>query len=398
VATLIRGAWRLSVVQPLADRRFRCGLAALLLVIGALGLGALLVHQASLPLAQGQFGIDFHDYRIAAQRMGTGDVPYAPAMLEGPVPAQGIDRYRYPPILAQALVPISGLPLQVDNVIWLAIQLAFTYGGTWVAGTAGGLRRSPERALWTGVACVWYLPLFQTLWMGNVSGIVAGLVGFATVPAPRSGGWLASIGLLKGTTGIAASIALFRGRRMAAAAVVTSGLLIALSVAVSPAAWVDYWRVLPNLIAGSASYATNLAPDQLLAHALPAARPVAPLIRILAVALGTGALLSGCLLARRSERWGQAVILAVVASLLIPSSLWYHYLAALLPLAALAWGKAVSRDRVGLFGGVALICMGIAALWIALLGAVVTVAFALSGASARADSERLLVGGIPSPG
>jgi Glycosyltransferase family 87 len=351
--------------HPLTDARFRQVLGSVLLVAGLLVLGTLLIRQASQPVLVGQYGIDFHDYRLAAQRMSAGGSPYAGVMLQGPIPAQGLDRYRYPPILAQLLMPVSGLSLVLDNTLWLIVQSASMFAGVWLAGSAGGLRPSWERALWTALAIVWFLPVFQTLWMGNVSGIVAGLVGLAAYAERRGGTALGLLGLLKGTTGLAAPIALFRDRKTAASAIVASALLVGISLVAAPTAWVDYLRVLPNLAAGSADYATNLAPDQLLGHVLPGLAGLAPFVRLGAVGTGLACLGTACVVARRNDRWATALTLAVAAALLIPSALWYHYLAVLLPLAALAWARATRRERGALVALGGVVTAGIAALWLA---------------------------------
>jgi hypothetical protein len=51
----------------------------------------------------------------------------------------------------------------------------------------------------------------------------------------------------------------------------------------------------------------------------------------------------------------------VVASLLIPSALWYHFFALLLPLGALAWGRLGAPARASLVGAGGLVTVGLAA-------------------------------------
>ena len=62
---------------------------------------------ATTTASPAQVGIDFGDYWTAATRVAHGTSPYAPEMLAGPVDAMGTDRFRYPPPLAQVLVPLS---------------------------------------------------------------------------------------------------------------------------------------------------------------------------------------------------------------------------------------------------------------------------------------------------
>jgi hypothetical protein len=59
--------------------------------------------------------------------------------------------------------------------------------------------------------------------------------------------------------------------------------------------------------------------------------------------------------------------------LLLPAALWFHYLAALLPFAALAWQRATRRDRAVIVGSAAAVTCGVAWLPLATCGAVVLV-------------------------
>ena len=76
-----------------------------------------MLRQASQP--EGQFAIDFGDYHGAARALVETGSPYAAEMLAGPVDAQGLERYRYPPPLAQLLAPLSVLALGAAAAIWL---------------------------------------------------------------------------------------------------------------------------------------------------------------------------------------------------------------------------------------------------------------------------------------
>src|SRR4051812_40300301 len=104
-------------LRTLRSPTFRLVLAWTLAGIGIIVLGAAMLRQASQPT--GQFAIDLADYHGAAQALSRTGSPYAPEMLGGPVDAQGLGRYRYPPPLAQLLVPLSGLPLGTLAIGWL---------------------------------------------------------------------------------------------------------------------------------------------------------------------------------------------------------------------------------------------------------------------------------------
>jgi len=365
-------------LRVFASARFRLAVAGLLLALGIVAVGAYLVARAGQPLAVGQFGIDFADYRAAAERLADTGSPYAPDMLAGPIDAQGLDRYRYPPPFAQLLVPLAGIALGAATWLWLLAQAACLLAAAWLAGEVGGLPRSLERALWTGAATAWFLPVLDTLWKGNVSGLQALLVALLFAGPAASGGALAANGLLKLTPVVLVPLALVRGRLAATALLATTAAIVVPSLVLAPQAWRDYAVVLGNLLGGSADYASNLAPDALLRHAFGLGAPWDAMVRVGALGVGVGLLMLGWRWARRPDGWAGAVTAGVAATLLIPAALWYHYLAVLLPVAIVAWGRANPRQRAALLAGAALVSIGIAWLPLALAGATIAVASALA--------------------
>jgi hypothetical protein len=346
-----------------------------LLLVGQIVLGFVLLRQAQSPT--GQFAIDFADYYVAAQRLAAGQSPYAPEMLAGPVPAQGQDRYRYPPLFAQALVPLSGLPMTTAALVWLVIQAVAVLTAVWVAGSAGGLAVTRERFVWSAVAATYFLPVFHTLWMGNVSGIVA-----LAVALVAAGGTIGAVAALAATllklvpiTLVPAALIPLSRRQVVS---VTTGfvLVVAVSVLLAPQAWSDYLRVLPNLLAGSADYPTNLAPAG-VATTLGLPESVIAVARLLTVVLAVAALVASVVWSRQFalRRLPNGLLLATaaatVAMLLLPSALWYHYLCVCLPVAAFSWKGADRRQRFGLVIGGAAVTIGLAWLPLALAGAAV---------------------------
>jgi len=372
-------------LRVFASARFRLAVAGLLLALGIVAVGAYLVARAGQPLAVGQFGIDFADYRAAAERLADTGSPYAPDMLAGPIDAQGLDRYRYPPPFAQLLVPLAGIALGAATWLWLLVQAACLLAAAWLAGEAAALPRSLERALWTGAATAWFLPVLDTLWKGNVSGLQALLVVLLFSGPAASGGALAANGLLKLTPVVLVPLALLRGRLAATALLATTAAIVVPSVALAPQAWRDYAVVLGNLLGGSADYASNLAPDALLRHAFGLGAPWDAMVRVGALGVGVGLLMLGWRWARRPDGWAGAVTASVAATLLIPAALWYHYLAVLLPVAVVAWGRANPRQRAALLAGAALVSIGIAWLPLALAGATIAVASALAAVRPGVD-------------
>lgn len=340
-------------------------LAAVLWLVGVVVLGAFLLRQAADPL--GQYGFDFRAWYEAAVDVGAGRSPYDAELFAGPVAAE-FWAYKYPPVLAQALVPLTALSLGEAAALWFCAQAAALLGGTWLAARAGGASRSPETLLWCGVATTFFLPSFDTLWKGNVSGVLAFLVAVALVGGAAGGLGVALAALLKTTPVVMVPAALTGGRRSLLGLTLLAPL-VGLSILLAPGAWFDFVRILPNLVSGPAHSATNLSPDSLVSFALPSFPLAAEIARWLAVGLGVVAVLVSMFVSRSPEGWPAAVALGVAALLLVPSATWYHYLAIVLPLAAFAWPRAGRGSRFGLATGAAAVSFGLAALPLALAGA-----------------------------
>ncbi|HET7677515.1 MAG TPA: glycosyltransferase family 87 protein [Candidatus Limnocylindrales bacterium] len=353
-------------------------MAATLWAVGAVMLAAILARQAADP--GGQYGFDFATYHRASAEMLSGRSPYAPEMFRAPVPAQGpgAQVYKYPPVFAEALTPLAVLPLPQAQLAWLLLQTMLVVAGVWLAGSAGGLAATPERLLWSGVAATWYLPIFDTLWKGNVSGLLAFMVGLGALLGLRAGAAAGLAALIKGTTLTLVPMALLAPGSARRGLAIAAGLGI-VSLLIAPGAWLDYAAVLPNLVAGSAAFPTNLAPDALVSqHGPDAIRWLAGPIRLVTVALGVGFLLAGCRAARATQLWPLALTCGVAAMLLLPSSIWYHYLALLLPVAALAWSRATAGGRIAMVASGALVSAALAWLPLAVLGAAGMLAASLS--------------------
>ncbi len=375
-------------VRTLASPRFRLLIAITLAFLGVAILGAAMVRQAGQPA--GQFAIDFRDYLGAAQALAASGHPYAPEMLAGPVDAQGVERYRYPPPLAQLLVPFANIPAGAVATAWLVLQAAAMVAAVWLALGAAGVPRHAERAAWSVVACLGFMPVFDTLWKGNVSGFVALAVSLVAL-----GGATAGIGAMGGTLlkvvpATFLPLLLVQGRRALLAAGACAVAVVGVSFVAAPDAWWDYVRVLPNLLGGSADYATNLAPATMARLAgLP--EPLPGLARAATLGLACAATLGAPLVAwrRRGTFAGRAAgaTLAASAMLLLPAAAWYHYLAALLPIAALAWPAATPSARLALLGSAALVVAGVAVLPSATLGATLMVVVAL-GVHLRRAADR----------
>jgi hypothetical protein len=327
-----------------------------LLVIGLILVSVLLLRQIADP--NGQYAFDFQAYYVAAANLLAGRSPYAPKMFTGPIAAQGAVLYKYPPLLAQLLMPLTIFDMSTAAAVWLVAQASSLYLSVLLALRYAGRRVSVEAALWAGVAVVYFMPAFQTVWMGNVSGPVALFVAlmlqrqtFATVGAS-----LAT--LTKGTAVMLVAPIIATPRRHLLGLFI-GALIFAASIAISPGGWLDYVRVLPNLLSGPAIFVTNFAPDELARFWLPSIALLPLIARLLAVFVAVAAIGFSIIEARRAN-WSRSVSLAVFSMLLLPTALWYHYLCVFLPLAAYGWVNGDVERRAALIAGMAMITIGLA--------------------------------------
>ena len=303
--------------------------------------------------------------QLSASRVGTS--PYATEMLAGPIDAQGIDRYRYPPTFAQLLVPLTALDQGAALWLLLVLQVAAIAAAVGLALRMAGLLR-PEPVLWAGAATLLFLPVFDSLWKGNVSGFLSLLVMLAAMGGATGGSAVALATLLKvaPVTFVPAWFAVDgRSRR---GLVLTALGVVALSALLAPTAWRDYLSVLPNLVSGAADEATNVAPWSVVARSgVP--EVLGGVVRVISLVVAVTAIAASVVVIRRRGGLPVAATLATIAMLLLPAALWYHYLAVLLPLAILAWPSATRSERVSLVGAGALVTGGVAWLPLATIGA-----------------------------
>ena len=207
--------------------------------------------------------------------------------------------------------------------------------------------RSPERALWTIVAVSLFLPMFQSNWLGNISTLVALGVTLTAFGGVIAGGVVAVGLLVKLTPGAFAPAAFFAGRSSRLSLVGTLAVLGGLLFVLAPDAWLDYPAVLRNLVAGSGDVHWNLAPA-VVAEQAGLGAGVVGIIRVGAIVVAGVALVLSVWLARMPGGMPAATVAGTVTMLLLPGTLWYHYLAVLLPLAVMAWPRAGSRVRVAI--------------------------------------------------
>jgi len=292
------------------------------------------------------FGGDHESYRQAAIRLASTGSPYHPLLFAGPI-ANDVKNvpiaYLYPPPLAQLFVPLLGIP-------------AFTLAA-WSSAVQGLIvaivfplvyRRFAFNLAWSSVLGVWLIagvsnPVHFAIYGGNLSGWIAISIAIALVAPRRAGPVVATLmGIVKMTPGILLVPALLtRTARLPVAAV---GLLVVgTSVAISPFAWAEWLRALPNIFQFPPwDGAENFSPVVITsAIGLPQVGSVLTLL-ISATAI------VGAVVLARSGRWYGSIAAAATALLFATSSVGSHYLAILTPLVIAALPNSSRTARVAL--------------------------------------------------
>ena len=195
-------------------------LIVVLAAVGAVLLLVVAVNRWAVPS-------DEHAYWLAAQRLINGEPLYDPsATIVTPY------AYWYPPVLAQALVPVAAvLPSMAFTALWTVLLLACI----WFIAARPPL--GPLGAL----ALIAFLPVAVELWFRNIHLVLAVLVvlGLRRWPAAFAVG--ASIKLAPGL-GIAYLAA--RGRwRDAGLATIVGIAILAVSFVLSPDAWRQFLEI-----------------------------------------------------------------------------------------------------------------------------------------------------------
>ena len=348
-----------------------------------LGIAAYALFLSNLDSHPIRWGGDLRAYYLAGSRVVQDAPLYFGSQLTEPIPADTCDGcFLYPPILAQALAPLSMVALADAQLIWFAVQFVVMYATVWIATSIGGSKPTIERGLWCLVATMWFVPVFASLRFGNVSTILALSVTLVAAGGARAGAG-AALGLFLKVTPAAlipASIAM--GQRSTItllASVVCVGLV---SFVLSPASWLDYPTVLVNLVRGDGDVWHNHALAT-IASQLGAPAIVVSAVSLTTIVLGLTAILASVLVARRAGGAPLAALLGTVAMLIIPGTMWYHYLTVLLPLAGMAWAGATPAARIGMFLAAGVVVIGLANPFVAVMGSTILVVLAANALIAR---------------
>jgi hypothetical protein len=312
------GAWLWRLVSTPRRR---------LIVFTVLGFFVLLrLWSVFLGAGGSSWAYDFSAYFLAAERIATGAALYDPAQLTGSFPPQEQFAYLYPPFLAVALLPLTGLgDFRVGMWAWAAIELVALVGATVVFARQ---RRLPAIVILLLIASE--LALAQVafeLVLGNVHLVLVGLFVLAWVGIERgttAGAYGAGIAIafatiIKVFPGILILWLVLTGRfRAAIAAIVTMLLLAGVTLPwVGLGAWFDYVRVLGN-IGPPVDVWSSIAPTTVLSELTGF-----PVARVAVVIAGLVVLAWAAL--RRQAPISFAI--ALMVSILIVPTLYPHSMA-----------------------------------------------------------------------
>jgi hypothetical protein len=343
---------QLPLLRTFESSRFRLTVASFLVLLG------IAVSAARLALfdpADPSVALDFTAYYQAAERVLAGSSPYLYGQMEGSLPAFCGDCYLYPPFFAQLLVPVTLMPLAAAKTTWFVTSYAAAFVSTWLATGIGGAPRTVERAMWCLAAVLLFDVVASATWVGNV-GTLIGL----SVTMVAMGGAVAGVGATLGTFLKVVPVVLVpavvaSGRRSWMALLATLAIVGGCLVLLAPQSWLDYASVLPNVFAEPADSAQNLAPSRVVsALGEDAIRAT----RVAMLAAGAICIAVSVVIARRPGGMPVAALLGTVAMLVIPGTLWFHYLAVLLPFGAMAWPRARPVVRVLLLAAAVLVGLG----------------------------------------
>jgi hypothetical protein len=245
------------------------------------------------------------------------------------------------------MAAFTGVPLWLAATLGFLLIIGVSWYSVWLATGIGGATRTPESAAWSFVAVAYFLPPINAAFNGNV-GTVLGLLAVVVALGGTVAGVSAALAtLVKVSLGPLVLVALAAGRRSAVSVVVTLLAVTAVSFVLSPQAWFDYPTVLLNMVAGEGDTGANLALVEVASRSGVEGVGITA-VSVATIVAGVASVVGAIWAARRPDGLPLAVLLATVAMLVVPGTLWYHYLAVLAPLAAMAWPRAGRVERTAL--------------------------------------------------
>lgn len=323
-------------------------------ILGSIGwVGLIWIGTRLATMNPSRAGDDLRLLVDAAARVQAGQPLYGAIQSGGTLQAESLF-YSYPPPVAQALVPISGVPFALILVAW---------GAGAVAGIAVAARLlgQPPRGLVLPTLAVapYVYPLAVGLLFGNLNvwfPLVIGLLLGALLRPGRgqeaaAGITLAAVSIAKlhpATLGLWLLVRIRRvdgaERPLLAATILAGAAILGLSLAVGGITpWSDYLTFLrsgastTNLVSS-----LNIGPASLLAQLVGAGDEQA---RVIQIGVTAAALVATCGIAWRTEDVLVSLGGAVAASLVVLPVTWFHYPVALVPIALGALGRAKGVER-----------------------------------------------------
>jgi hypothetical protein len=334
-------------------------------------------------------GFDLSLLLDAARRVLAGESPYDPAMLGGAAPDAVELFYSYPPPVAQAMTLLAWLPNGVVLVLW---AIGATLGFGLVAGRLAAVDRRPVLPMAVRAIAIapLVLPFAVAILFGNLDAwypLAYGALLLTALPGASRRTQVAG-GIAVVVISIAklqpAPLLLWIGlralrerggpqRRVFAAAVVGGLAILGASLLVGGIGpWVDYVQVVKVGASAELVDPRNIGPVSLIAQATGIDGSV---LRWLQIAVVAGVVVVTAIAALRIGDPLLSLALAGAVSLVTLPVTWYHYPAALLPVAAaLAIGYRSARPWLAL----AIVLADVAIVWLPIvwLGVAVVVVMA----------------------
>jgi hypothetical protein len=359
------------------------------IVCGVVGWGGLGWIAIQLDAASSsQVGFDLDLLLDGARAIAGGRSPYDPAMLSGAAPAAPSLFYSYPPLVAQALVPLAQVPNRVMLLLW---DCAAVIG---LLAVAEAMRRTYAPALARRFVLVpvlasvpLILPFAVGLLFGNLDvffPLFYGAMLLAATATPMAGRLAGGVALAAASVKLhPASLVLWFGARTARAdgtrqllTIPVVGLIAGVAaVGVSVTVWgVDAWLDFARVVrAGTGAELVDVRNAGIAAQLALVVGGGEGLARAGHLVVGLGAVVLTVWAAWRRADPVESFAWATAASLSTLPVTWYHYPSALIPVAIAAVlraapGGAARSTRwlvlaAGVVGGVAIAWLPL--LWVA---------------------------------
>lgn len=325
-------------------------------------------------------GFDFELLLTGGRRVASGLSPYEPAMLAGQSVGITTLFFSYPPLVAQALVPLAGVP---SFVVLGALLVAGPLAASAVSGRVARLHGAPLTARDAFLVCLTLLPFWfpftLAMLFGNLDVLFLagyGLLLLGVVPASPSRGSVIAAGValalmsvtklhpvVLGVWLVARGVREWRGddervwivgpalpRSWAIAAVSVAVALVVLAASLLVGGlgpWADYLTVLRASTVVDLLDPRNLGPAVQLALLFGLGHDaLAPMQGVL-VALALGAAVVSALAVNDPI---ESILWAAFASLVPLPVTWFHHFAVLFPFGVAAvsraWVSGAARRRV----------------------------------------------------